>query len=106
MKCIVCQKTEIIKHPQWGFLPCDTCKTKTRLEGLPTEFVPQSVKDSRKKYAKDILQSSRDGVLSQERLDAWGTKGIKVTPEQVKNARYVWGGTPGFPYTESNGKNI
>lgn len=101
MLCIVCNLNKASNHPTLGFLPCESCRgTTTAHNTLPYEFALDSVKQSRKEYAKDILQSSRDGVLSKERLEAWGTKGLKVTPEQVKNARYVWNDIK--PYKEGN----
>lgn len=90
MLCIVCKKEPAINHPSLGLLPCKNCGKGNKRE-LPYEFQLASVKESRKEYAKDIIQSSRDGVLSRERLDAYGTRGLKVTPEQIKSAKYVWG---------------
>lgn len=103
MLCIICSKNPAIKHPQWGYLPCISCQKGKRLT-MPVEFTLDSVKQSRKEYARDIIQSSRDGVLSKERLDAYGTRGLKVTPEQVKNAKYVWNDIK--PYTEGDPKII
>lgn len=101
MKCIVCRTQKAVHHSALGWLPCSACRTRGKARrGLTYEFAPQSVKDSRKEFHKDILQSSRDGIISKERLDVYGEKGLKLTDEQRKNARYVWGGTPGYEYTE------
>lgn len=90
MKCIVCNQNNAIQHHSLGWLSCTECRVHGSDNALPFEFTTESIKQSRKEYAKDIIQSSRDGVLSRERLDAYGTKGLKVTEEQVKNAKYVW----------------
>lgn len=104
--CLKCNSNQAPTHPTLGYLLCASCSTDTVniTTHLPYEFVPDSLKQSRKEYAKDILQSSRDGVLSQERLDAYGTRGLKVTPEQIKNARYIWNDIK--PYKEGNPKLI
>ena len=105
--CLVCNKNEAIVHPQYGILPCNDCKGKATNPGKIIklyEFTPESVKQSRKEYAKDILQSSRDGILSKERLDAWGTRGLKVTKEQIDKAEYVWNDIKA--YKEGNPKII
>lgn len=105
MLCLKCTTNNAIKHPSLGWLLCEICQPKSfSSDYLPYEFVPDSVKQSRKEYAKDIIQSSRDGVLSKERLDAYGTKGLKVTKEQVKNAKYVWNDIK--PYQEGDPKLI
>lgn len=106
MLCIVCQSKPAIKHPSLGYLSCLTCRTTNKKPTLPYEFQLDSVKQSRREYDKDILQSSRDGVLSQERLDTYGTRGLKVTPEQVKNARYVWNDRESISYKKGNPKLI
>lgn len=90
MKCLVCNERDAIEHPSLGYLSCLECRVHGSDDALPFEFMPDSVKQSRKEYADDIEQSSRDGVLNQRRLDIRGTKGLKVTEEQIKNARYVF----------------
>jgi hypothetical protein len=50
----------------------------------------ESIKQQRREYQKSILQPRREGVLSKEYLDTYGTKGIKATPEEVKKAEPVW----------------
>lgn len=107
MKCLKCQTSNAIKHPFLGWLYCDDCQKGKRLE-LPAEFVPSSVKESRVEHKDDIIQSFRGDTLSKERLDKYGTQGLKVTPEQIKNAKYVWSGegVEGRPYKEGNPKII
>ena len=104
MLCLKCNFNPATSHPLYGWLLCEMCRTTAKKLVLPTEFVPESVKQSRKEYAKDIIQSSRDGVLSRERLDAYGTKGLKVTPQQIKDAKYVWNDIK--PYSEGDPKVI
>ena len=58
--------------------------------GPSYEFVPERIKNDRKKYAKDILQPWRQGVLSKEYLDVYGSKGVGATKEDIKKAKNVW----------------
>lgn len=102
-KCLKCNENEAPYDPFLGFLVCTSCRLHTRRnEGLPFEFTTESIKQSRKEFADDILQSSRDGVLSRERLEKYGTRGIKVTPEQVKNAEYVWNDRESLSYKKGD----
>ncbi len=101
--CIACNKEPAILSSVHGYLPCASCGKGKKTTQL-YEFAQDSVKESRKKYAKDIIQSSRDGVLSKERLEAYGTKGLKVTQEQIDSAEYTWGELE--PYRKGNPKNI
>lgn len=106
--CIVCNSNKAYAHPQYGILPCNDC-TKAQKTPLttPHEFVPESVKEERKKNAKDILQSSRGGILNKAFLDEYGHKGLKVTPEEIKAARYVYDGElESRPYKEPDGRII
>lgn len=107
--CLICNKNLAIKNPQYGYLPCaNPCGNGKSRKTLTYEFMPESVKQSRKEYWKDIIQSSRDGVLSKERLEAYGTKGIKVSQEQIDNAQYIWDDaeSKGNSYRQGTPKNI
>ena len=105
--CLKCQKNPAIKDPTLGYLLCVDCRTNVQISAqLPYEFAQESVKQSRKEYADDLIQSSRDGVLSRERLDKYGTRGLKVTEEQIKNARYVWDDRESLAYNKGTPKLI
>lgn len=52
------------------------------------------IKEQRSSYLADILQPRRDGVLSKEYLETFGSLGIQATPEEIKNAKYVWQDLP------------
>lgn len=55
------------------------------------EWVPDRIKDERLKYRKDIVQPFRDGQLSKEYVDTYGTRGLHgVTKDDVKKAKPVW----------------
>jgi len=47
-----------------------------------------------------MLQPWREGQLSKEYIEKHGTENIKVTPEEVKNAKNVWTGDLGDYYTD------
>lgn len=62
----------------------------------PHEFVDETTKENRVKYAGDIIPQWRQGVLSKEFVDRY-PKRIKgqikegiLTKEQVKKAKKVW----------------
>lgn len=60
------------------------------------EFIGEAAKEDRKKYFKSALQPYRSGVLSKEYIDAHGTKGIKATQKQIRNAKNVWSDLSGW----------
>ncbi len=78
---------------------CKACKKKitTYETGIPIDWSPQSIKDGRKEYAKELLQPFRQGEVSKEYLEAYPKQregmikeGI-ITRRQAENARNVWG---------------
>ncbi len=78
-------------HPFLGVLPCESCKLSKQLKlPQPIEFTSDDIKWGRKEYKDHIIQPFRGDDVSKEYLDTYGTKGIKVTPEEVKKAKYVW----------------
>ena len=60
------------------------------------EWVPESMVNERKEYFNSIVQPFRQGQLSKEYVEAHGTKGLNVTKEEVKKAKYVWSDLKGF----------
>jgi hypothetical protein len=62
----------------------------------PSEDVPKEVFEERKEFFNSTLQPFRNGELSREYVEAHGTKGIGVTPEEAKKAKYVWKDLAGF----------
>lgn len=93
ISCPVCQKEPALKDSYFGVLPGKKCRERQKdysLPNNPVEITTQSIKDSRKEYAKSIVQPFRGDELSKEYLDAYGTKGISVTDKQVKKAKNVW----------------
>lgn len=96
MTCPVCHKNEA-QASIYGIIPCKDCQTRRNNQQLPDrqiEFTPDYVKESRKEYAKSIIQPYRGGVLSKEYIDTFGTKGIRATEDEVKKAEYVWDDQP------------
>ena len=92
MKCLTCKKNEATRI-QFGYAPCEECIARMRSKVRktePLEFVTESIKEERKRFAKDIIQPFRAGELSKEYVDKWGTKHLKVTPEEVKKAKNTW----------------
>lgn len=100
MKCPHCQKNEAVIHSQYGVLWCDDCNKKKEVwhKGGYHEFVPDSTKEDRKQYFKSALQPFRDGELSREYVEAYGTKGINVSHDEVRKAKDVWKDLSGWKY--------
>lgn len=108
MICLVCHEKEALTHELFGVLPCQDCQDRRRVFSLPTpspiEMVGESIKNERNEFAASIVQPrNRYGELSKEYLDAHGTKGIKATKEEIKNARNIWDGaiSPNLDITKS-----
>lgn len=92
MTCSVCNTNQAIHSPIYGYLPCNECQQR-QANGVrpnPVELVPDYIKEDRVRFKKDIYQPFRGGELSKEYLEAHGTKGIKVSKEEVKRAKRVW----------------
>ncbi len=96
MKCPNCQKRKAIIDETYGVTECEICRKSSLVTLSTIEFTTDSIKDQRREYKKDILHPFRDGVLSKEYIEEYGTRGIEVTPEQVKKAKYVWKDTSGW----------
>lgn len=91
--CPVCHKNKATIHPIYGVMACTSCKNKRSRNTLPSrqaEMVGESIKNERREYAKSIIQPWRSGVLSKEYLELYGTKNIKPTKKDLKNAKRVW----------------
>lgn len=88
MKCPRCKQNEAKTDPALGIIPCDSCQNASRARGTAkaVEFTSESIKEDRKKFAKDILQPFRAGEVSKEYLKVYGSKGLNVTEAEAKRA--------------------
>src|SRR3990167_2365569 len=93
--CPNCQNRKAVLYPNLGPTECSECKSKSVKPRAGPEFTSDDIREQRREYAKDILAPRRDGVLSKEYLREYGTAGIVATPEEIKNARNVWGDIKG-----------
>ena len=101
--CVKCKKVHKDSHgwghiyQKWntedGIVEGWGCKTHS----TPSyEFVPESIKENRKKYAKDIIQPFRGDEFSKEFATHYPeatNKMIKegnISKEKVKKAKNVW----------------
>jgi len=95
MKCAKCGINEAPVHPQYGPLHCNECNKKSDIKASKyPEFIPERIKNDRKKYFNSMVQPWRGDIASQEYIDAHGTKNF--TPEEVKRAKDVWRDIPGY----------
>lgn len=91
MKCPTCKVNNAVIHPQFGLIACLPCRNKTKtITDRTFEFVPEHIKEERMEYKDQTIQPFRNGEVSKEYLDLYGTKYIDVAPEEVKSARNVW----------------
>lgn len=94
-RCPQCRSRKAERHPIYGIINCKICRDNNiDLSPLPKppEMTSQTVKEERDKYARSIVQPYRNGVLSKEYLDMYGTKGINPSDKDIKGAKNVWTG--------------
>lgn len=97
MKCPNCNKHNAVIDSQYGVTFCLTCRKKeTDTPKLGYEFTTESIKGQRREYMRDIEQPWRDGILSREYLEEYGTQGIEATEEDINNAKYTNKGQKGW----------
>ena len=86
--CPVCKKNDSQVHQILGILPCISCQRRSQTGKVVkvVEFTSDSIKEDRKEYKKDIIQPFREGEVSKEYIEQYGTQGINVTQEEVKKA--------------------
>lgn len=85
--CIACNKK--ITDYNWKNLG-DGWICSKHFKTSYVEFVPERIKESRKEFAKSQIQPFRNGELSKEFIDTYGTKHVSATPKEIKNAKPVW----------------
>lgn len=90
MKCLQCNTNEAIKDKKYGILPCSTCQNKYKLALENIEITTDDIKTQRKSGKDQMIQPFRNGIVSKEYLDKYGSKYIKVTDQEVKTAKNVW----------------
>lgn len=94
MLCSVCKSEKSVPHAIYGYLPGKNCQARRKqftLPDHPVEMVGESIKSERKEFGSSIVQPFRsDGTFSEEYYQAHGTKGVKVTEEQVKKRKRIW----------------
>ena len=96
MKCPQCQKNKAVKHETYGVLPCLACQQKDEPPKLSPELVPDRIKQDRNENYASTIQAYRGNTLSKEYLERYGTKFIKPSKQDIKNAKYVWKDTPNW----------
>lgn len=91
MKCLNCGKSEAIKDTWLGYIPCIKCASKTKvIPKVTDEVTTDEIKRQRKEFDGDIEQPFRGDTLNKRYLKRYGTKGIKATKEDIKNAKDVF----------------
>ena len=73
-----------------GVTLCSECRKYSGKLSKQIEFTSQNIKDERKQFAKDILQPFREGHVSKEYVEVYGTKHIDVSKNELKNLKNCW----------------
>lgn len=89
-KCPNCNNNDAQYSATYGILPCVVCQELQSNPKKAPEFTTERVKEDRKKHKDLIIQPFREGQLSKEYIDKYGTKNLNATPEEIKNAKNVW----------------
>src|SRR3990167_4671699 len=89
-KCPNCLKRKAIIDEVLGVTFCKVCRQERDKPHYEREWTSENIKESRREFKKDIIAPFRGGVFSDEYYQEYGTSGVKVTEEQIKNKRKVW----------------
>lgn len=74
----------------WECPHCKETYSSKRKRGN-LDLVPDEIKESRKKYAKDILQPHREGYASREYIEAYPDRAKDIfTDKERRTAKNVW----------------
>ena len=90
MTCPNCNKHDANYSPTFGVLPCDFCNSIQKTPSKTVEFTTEQIKGDRKQFSKEMLAPFREGQLSKEYINEYGTKNLKVTKEEIIGAKEVW----------------
>ena len=98
--CVYCKKT----HDDWAwrYRQGGWYCTKFFTPSGAREDIPKETKEDRKKYFNSLVQPFRNGEVSKEYIEAYGAKGINVTPEEAKKAKYTWKDVDGWSTREKS----
>jgi len=88
--CPQCHKNEAGYKQFLGVIPCDDCRKSSGKLSKQIEFTSQDIKDQRKQFANDIIQPFREGHVSKEYVEVYGTKHIDVSKNELKNLKNTW----------------
>ena len=94
--CPKCRVRRAIRHEIYGLTECLECRRERQQIHRGPEFTSDSIQEQRLEYKKDILQPYRNGILSREYLEEYGTSGITVSEEEQKKSEYTWKDTKGW----------
>ena len=61
-----------------------------------SEFMPDRVRDDRREYFNSTIQPFRQGELSKEYIDLYGTDSVNVSKYEIKKAKNVWTDLEGY----------
>ena len=98
-KCLICGKEPVTIHPLYGIMAGKKCLAKMRKISQPkqtAEITTEGIREDRKKYSDDIIQSWRDSHLSKEYVKKYPDRVKKmveegnVTQGEVNSAKNVW----------------
>jgi hypothetical protein len=74
-------------------MPCKSCRNKQKQISKinqPVEMTSSGIIEERMKYSEDLIQPYRDGKVSKEYIEKYGTDRIKADREEIRTATNVW----------------
>jgi len=107
MNCQLCpidKKPNEGKRKLWGESCCDECYERInkldlndKPKGRPRDTRPQSMKDEGAKYFNSTVQPRREGIASQEYIEAYPEQAeTEFTAKERLTARHVWKDVKGW----------
>ena len=111
MKCELCPSNPGIGVTKlFGVWACSRClkyvnslALKNSPPKLPRDKRPQSMKDEGAKYFKSTLQPRREGVASQEYIEAYPEQAkTEFTTKEKLTAKHVWKDVKGWQHRDKS----
>ncbi len=93
MLCLSCNTNEAVKHEYLGYIACQSCRDRQAKFDKPKETVEmttEEIRSARVEHEADIVQPFREGVVNKRYLDLYGSERIQATPQEIKQAKYVF----------------
>ena len=96
MLCLLCNKNEAVKDDTLGYIPCAACQNKGIIKAnRQIEMAGEEIRQARSKYADDIVQPHRKGILNKRWVELRGKERALAegyTEKEIAEAKDVYAG--------------